>query len=123
MTVIGTAVWSEYIALVSIYCFTYCVLTRITFFVVSSAQAQDRAHRIGQTKEVHIYRLVTEHSIEENILTKANQKRHLDFLVMDEGKFDSDAVRKNSANNAEVESEDNTTFTKDRLQSILLGVT
>lgn len=123
MTVIGTAVWSEYIALVSIYCFTYCVLTRITFCVVSSAQAQDRAHRIGQTKEVHIYRLVTEHSIEENILTKANQKRHLDFLVMDEGKFDSDAVRKNSANNAEVESEDNTTFTKDRLQSILLGVT
>lgn len=51
------------------------------------AQAQDRAHRIGQTRDVHIYRLVTEHSIEENILVKAKQKRHLDFLVMDEGKF------------------------------------
>ena len=37
------------------------------------AQAQDRAHRIGQTRDVHIYRLVTAHTIEENILNKANQ--------------------------------------------------
>lgn len=42
--------------------------------------SQDRAHRIGQTREVHIYRLVTSSSIEENILKKAQQKRHLDFL-------------------------------------------
>lgn len=32
------------------------------------AQAQDRAHRIGQTREVHIYRLVTKDTVEENIL-------------------------------------------------------
>jgi hypothetical protein len=51
------------------------------------AQAQDRAHRIGQTREVHIYRLVAESTVEENILTKARQKRHLDFLVMTEGNF------------------------------------
>ncbi|GKZ00379.1 hypothetical protein MPSEU_000990900 [Mayamaea pseudoterrestris] len=53
------------------------------------AQAQDRAHRIGQTREVHIYRLVTQHTIEENILLKAQQKRKLDMLVMDKGHFDS----------------------------------
>jgi SNF2 family DNA or RNA helicase len=51
------------------------------------AQAQDRAHRIGQTREVHIYRLVSESTVEENILTKARQKRHLDYLVMTEGNF------------------------------------
>ena len=64
------------------------------------AQAQDRAHRIGQTRDVHIYRMVTEHTIEENILIKARQKRHLDYLVMDEGKFTSEnneaAFSKNS---------------------------
>jgi superfamily II DNA or RNA helicase len=41
------------------------------------AQAQDRAHRIGQTRDVHIYRLVSESTVEENILLKARQKRDL----------------------------------------------
>lgn len=43
---------------------------------------QDRCHRIGQTREVHIYRFVTESTIEENILRKAEQKRALDDLVI-----------------------------------------
>lgn len=38
-------------------------------------QCQDRTHRIGQTRDVHIYRFVTEYTIEENIFKKANQKR------------------------------------------------
>lgn len=58
------------------------------------AQAQDRAHRIGQTRDVHIYRLVSEHTVEENILKKAQQKRHLDFLVMAEGQFTTDFFSK-----------------------------
>ncbi|CAH0479516.1 unnamed protein product [Peronospora belbahrii] len=60
------------------------------------AQAQDRAHRIGQTRDVHIYRLVSEHTVEENILCKAQQKRHLDFLVMSKGQFTTDFFSKAS---------------------------
>ena len=56
------------------------------------AQAQDRAHRIGQTREVHIYRLVCSSTVEENILQKAKQKKHLDFLVMTEGDFSEDSL-------------------------------
>ena len=37
------------------------------------AQAQDRCHRIGQTRPVTIYRLISESTVEENILKKANQ--------------------------------------------------
>lgn len=51
------------------------------------AQAQDRCHRIGQTREVHIYRLISEFTVEENILTKANQKRFLNDLVVEGGDF------------------------------------
>ncbi len=56
------------------------------------AQAQDRAHRIGQTREVNIYRLVTTGTVEENILRKARQKQHLDRLVMEEGGFTADPL-------------------------------
>ena len=31
-------------------------------------QAMDRAHRIGQTKEVYVYRLVTKDTLEEKIV-------------------------------------------------------
>ncbi|KAI9910327.1 hypothetical protein PsorP6_010258 [Peronosclerospora sorghi] len=60
------------------------------------AQAQDRAHRIGQTRDVHIYRLVSEHTVEENILRKAQQKRQLDSLVLAEGQFTTEFFSKAS---------------------------
>ncbi|CCH45775.1 putative helicase [Wickerhamomyces ciferrii] len=53
-------------------------------------QCQDRCHRIGQTRDVHIYRFVSEYTIESNILKKANQKRHLDNVVIQEGEFNTD---------------------------------
>ncbi|KAK9748335.1 hypothetical protein RND81_02G050600 [Saponaria officinalis] len=57
-------------------------------------QAQDRCHRIGQTREVHIYRLVSESTIEENILKKANQKRALDDLVIQSGGYNTEFFKK-----------------------------
>ncbi len=57
-------------------------------------QCQDRCHRIGQTRDVHIYRLISEHTIEANILRKANQKRMLDDVVIQEGEFTTDYFNK-----------------------------
>ena len=55
-------------------------------------QCTDRAHRIGQTRDVHIYRFVSEHTIESNILRKANQKQLLDDVVIQEGDFTTDYI-------------------------------
>lgn len=57
-------------------------------------QCTDRAHRIGQTRDVHIYRFVSEHTIESNILRKANQKQLLDNVVIQEGDFTTDHFNK-----------------------------
>ena len=58
------------------------------------AQAQDRCHRIGQTRDVHIYRLVSEKTIEENILKKANQKRLLADMTIEGGCFTTALLKK-----------------------------
>ncbi|KAK0222448.1 SNF2 family N-terminal domain-containing protein [Armillaria nabsnona] len=51
-------------------------------------QCEDRAHRIGQIRDVHIYRFVSQYTVEEAMLRKANQKRSLDDLVIQKGGFD-----------------------------------
>jgi hypothetical protein len=44
-------------------------------------QAMARVHRIGQTKTVHIYRLVTAGTVEERIVQRAQKKLFLDSVV------------------------------------------
>lgn len=63
-------------------------------------QCQDRCHRIGQTRDVHIYRLVSEHTIEANILRKAGQKQMLDDVVIQEGGFTTDYFTKKAMRDA-----------------------
>lgn len=51
-------------------------------------QAQDRAHRIGQTNEVRVLRLMTVGSVEERILAAARYKLNMDEKVIQAGMFD-----------------------------------
>ena len=46
----------------------------------------DRAHRIGQTKQVYVFRFITEGSVEERMLERAAQKLRLDQLVIQQGR-------------------------------------
>jgi len=50
--------------------------------IAAQNQATDRAHRIGQTKKVTVYKLIARHSVEEKILKLQETKRDLAEQVM-----------------------------------------
>ena len=49
-------------------------------------QAQSRAHRIGQTRPVVVYQLITKCSVEEKILQKSKQKLAIENMLMNSSK-------------------------------------
>ncbi|KAI1659750.1 SNF2 family N-terminal domain-containing protein [Daldinia decipiens] len=85
-------------------------------------QCQDRCHRIGQTRDVHIYRLVSEHTIEANILRKASQKQMLDDIVIQEGGFTTDYFNKLSVRDVIGGTPDETDVVGDAMDRVLGGV-
>lgn len=57
-------------------------------------QAQDRAHRIGQTQVVRVYRLISSGTVEVNILEQANRKLHVDAQIIQAGQFNNKSTEK-----------------------------
>jgi DNA helicase INO80 len=57
------------------------------------SQAMDRAHRLGQTKQVRVFRLITRGTIEERIRMRAQQKEEVQRVVIQGG--DPGAGKKN----------------------------
>ena len=49
-------------------------------------QAMDRVHRMGQLKDVYVYRLVTRDSVEEKIIERQVVKMKIDFLLLEKGR-------------------------------------
>ncbi len=76
----------------------YCFLLDPWWNPATEAQAVDRTHRIGQTKNVMVYRLVAKDTIEEKVMALKARKAELFSSVMDDGdafgsSLDADDVR------------------------------
>ncbi|KAE8587696.1 hypothetical protein XENTR_v10022071 [Xenopus tropicalis] len=56
-------------------------------------QAMDRAHRLGQTKQVTVYRLICKGTIEERILQRAKEKSEIQRVVISGGNFKPDTLK------------------------------
>lgn len=88
-------------------------------------QAMARAHRIGQTKPVSIYRLVSKETVEEEVLERARNKLMLEFITIQQGVTDKEAkelsdkmVRSGKANAEPTSSEDISRILKKRGQKM-----
>ncbi|KAG5848599.1 hypothetical protein ANANG_G00100230 [Anguilla anguilla] len=77
-------------------------------------QAQARAHRIGQKKQVNIYRLVTKGTVEEDIIERAKKKMVLDHLVIQRMDTTGRTVLDNHSGNS-----NSNPFNKEELTAIL----
>lgn len=96
-------------------------------------QAKDRAHRIGQQREVRVYRLITSTKIEEGIFNKATLKKDLDNKIIQAGMFNDkasdmerqkrleDLIRKDYAADAddEQDNQDSEIPTDDQINEII----
>jgi superfamily II DNA or RNA helicase len=70
----------------------YCILLDPWWNPATEAQAVDRAHRIGQTKKVMVYRLVAKDTVEEKVMALKARKAALFASVLDGGGFESGAM-------------------------------
>jgi SNF2 family DNA or RNA helicase len=76
----------------------YCFLLDPWWNPATEAQAVDRTHRIGQTRNVMVYRLIAKNTIEERVMALQARKAELFAGVMDEGNvfgtgMDADDIR------------------------------
>ena len=63
----------------------YCFLLDPWWNPATEAQAVDRTHRIGQTRNVMVYRLIASDTIEEKVMALKARKADLFASVLDEG--------------------------------------
>jgi len=76
----------------------YCFLLDPWWNPATETQAVDRAHRIGQTRSVMVYRLVARDTIEEKVMALKARKARLFSSVLDDGNafgttVDADDIR------------------------------
>jgi superfamily II DNA or RNA helicase len=70
----------------------YCFICDPWWNPATEAQAVDRTHRIGQTRPVTVYRLVSQGTIEEKVVALQGRKRELFAAVVDDGDVFGSAI-------------------------------
>ena len=61
------------------------IMHDLDFNPVNDRQAEDRCHRIGQTKPVTVYKLVTANTVDANILDLGKRKAEVNSALLDDG--------------------------------------
>lgn len=84
------------------------------------SQAMDRAHRLGQTRQVTVYRMITRGTIEERIRKRAMQKEEVQRVVITGGAGSGAAVDFNTRDRRENRTKDIALWLADDDQAALI---
>lgn len=79
---------------INLACANKVIIFDMSFNPQDDVQAENRAHRVGQTREVEVVRLVSRNTIEEQILRLGQSKLALDREVAGEGEKEGAADAK-----------------------------
>ena len=71
------------------------IMHDLDFNPENDRQAEDRCHRIGQTKPVSVYKLVTKDSVDENIFEIGERKTRLTNAILNSNGNNSNHEEKN----------------------------
>ena len=74
------------------------IMHDLDFNPENDRQAEDRVHRIGQTKAVHVYKLVTTGTVDEDIYDMGQRKRELSTAVLSDNRTTATAGKGKSSN-------------------------
>lgn len=86
---------------INLACANKVVIFDMSFNPQEDIQAENRAHRVGQTREVEVVRLVTKGTVEESMRRMGEGKVEMDLRISGEGEVAT--VTKTEANDSELQ--------------------
>ncbi|EGC30034.1 hypothetical protein DICPUDRAFT_158303 [Dictyostelium purpureum] len=72
---------------INLTCANVVIFYDLSFNPQVDRQAEDRAHRLGQEREVIVYKLLTENTVDIDIFNSANEKKKLNDNILEEGTY------------------------------------
>ncbi|GAM25678.1 hypothetical protein SAMD00019534_088530 [Acytostelium subglobosum LB1] len=77
---------------INLTCANVVIFYDLSFNPQVDRQAEDRAHRIGQTKDVYVHKLIVDESVDTTILEMCTNKKELNDTVLEEGSYETNAM-------------------------------
>jgi SNF2 family DNA or RNA helicase len=81
-----------------------CILHDLDFNPFNDLQAEDRCHRIGQTKPVRVIKMVTTETVDDDIYSMQQRKTSMNAAILEKGGSSLDSAAEKKKDQEEIKS-------------------